>query len=54
MTSMPSGSASASRAAKRRRVDRLGELDVEVLGVALVPDRERQPEAHLRRGENPA
>ena len=35
---------------ERVGVDGLGELDVEVLGVALVADRERQPEADLRAG----
>jgi len=38
----------AERAGQHLEVDRLGELDVEVLGVALVTDAECQSEADLR------
>ena len=48
------GQRGGERARQGVGVDGLGELDVEVLGVALVTDRERQPEADLRPGREPS
>src|SRR5262249_55224104 len=41
------GQGAAQRARQRFGVDGLSHLDVEVLGDALVADRQREPEAHL-------
>ena len=53
VTSMPSGRAAVSGLGQRLHVDGLGELDVEVLGVALVAHRQGQAEAHLGPGREP-
>ena len=52
-TTIPSGSAAVSRSGRTSRSIGSAELDVEVLGVGLVPDREREPEADLRPGREP-
>ena len=49
-TSMPSGNAAVSGAGSASRSTVFGEHEVDVLRVALVPGRQRQPEAHLRPG----
>ena len=47
------GERAGERAGEPVDVDRVDELEVEVLGVALVADTEREPEADLRAGREP-